>query len=156
MNTGRRLKCERHSLSRDDLIGDSRAAVAAMRRVSSPKESLETPRADILGVLHRGLLVIVGAEVGFGTETRELPRRGRTTRRLSVDVAVDTPVDHASGTREPTVRFPLDTIELLAQTTRSAERAMFALWRRSTRPATFWRHRTPRHKSVQTPNGDVE
>jgi len=40
--------------------------------------------------------VIVGAEAVYVTETSELSSRARTTGRLSVDVAVDTPVDQAS------------------------------------------------------------
>ena len=40
--------------------------------------------------------MIVGAKAEFITETSELSNRGRTTGRLSVDIAVDTPVDQPS------------------------------------------------------------
>jgi hypothetical protein len=46
--------------------------------------------------LHRGLLVIVGAEAFYRTEITELSRRAHVVGRLSVDVAVVPPVDQIS------------------------------------------------------------
>jgi hypothetical protein len=46
--------------------------------------------------LHRGLLVIVGAEAFSYTEIPKLSCRGHAAVRLSVDAAVDRPVDQTS------------------------------------------------------------
>jgi hypothetical protein len=45
-------------------------------------------------ILREILLVIVGAEDGFFSESRKLPDHWRATGRLPVDIAVDSPVDH--------------------------------------------------------------
>jgi hypothetical protein len=49
-----------------------------------------------LRFLTRGLLVIVGAEAISCTEIAALSRRGHAAGRVSVDVAVDLPVDRAA------------------------------------------------------------
>jgi hypothetical protein len=48
------------------------------------------------GILLQVLLVIVGAEAISCTESTRLSLRGQSTGRLSVDVAVDPPVDQTS------------------------------------------------------------
>ena len=53
-------------------------------------------RAITIRILRQVLLVIVGAEVSFCTEIAQLCRRGHATGRLSVDVAVEPPVDQIS------------------------------------------------------------
>jgi hypothetical protein len=53
-------------------------------------------RAVPIGILRQILLVIVGAEAFLCTEITELPCRGPSIGRLSVDVDVDPPVDQAS------------------------------------------------------------
>ncbi len=47
-----------------------------------------------IGLLSRGLLVIIGAEAIFRKEIAQLCRRGHVVGRLLVDVDVDPPVDH--------------------------------------------------------------
>src|ERR1039457_80517 len=53
-------------------------------------------RAIAVRILRQVLLVVVGAEVSFCTEIAQLCRRGHATGRLSVDVAVEPPVDQIS------------------------------------------------------------
>jgi hypothetical protein len=53
-------------------------------------------RAVPIGILREVLLVIVGAEAFSCAEITELSGRGQSTGRLSVDVAVDPPVDQTS------------------------------------------------------------
>ena len=50
-------------------------------------------RAIPAGILREVLLVIVGAEALSRTEITELSRHGHAAGRLSVDVAVDPPVE---------------------------------------------------------------
>jgi hypothetical protein len=53
-------------------------------------------RAVRTRILRQVLLVIIGAEAFSCTEISGLSRRGQSTGRLSVDVAVDPPVDQTS------------------------------------------------------------
>src|ERR1017187_3942590 len=53
-------------------------------------------RAIAIRILRQILLVVVGAEAFSCTEISDLSRRGQSTGRLSVDVAVDPPVDQTS------------------------------------------------------------
>jgi hypothetical protein len=53
-------------------------------------------RAIPTGILRQGLLVIAGAEGNYHKEIVPLRRRGRSTGRLLIDVAVVPPVDQAN------------------------------------------------------------
>jgi hypothetical protein len=50
-------------------------------------------RAVPIGILRQVLLVVVGAEAIYSAEFSGLLNHGQSTGRLSVDVAVDPPVD---------------------------------------------------------------
>ncbi len=85
-------------------------ATVANVRCPAGRQSLGARRQSVclvaLAVLTRGFLVIVGAEGFSSTEITELSDRGHATGRLSVDVAVDPPVDqpqilHAIVQRQP-------------------------------------------------------
>ena len=72
----------------------SAPAPGAPREVDGPVSRCCLLRASAIGLLARGLLVIVGAEGANATEPRESRKRLRLAGRLSVDVKVDPPVDH--------------------------------------------------------------
>jgi len=69
---------------------------ALVRRHPAESERTLEPLLTPVMCLHRGLLVIVGAEAEFHMETAQLGRRGHAVGRLSVDVAIDPTVDQIS------------------------------------------------------------